>query len=248
MEEAIWQLRTLRENPETHSPFRCWWCFTVKSLGRGFVFCCQLLLQNFMMFINPLPESCWAEGTQGNKSQCLAWVLPTVTYSSPPFPAKQHWLLSAKNTTHHDPKQSTPASKTVKAEVMLFEITESWQPWFYYWPCYNLGNIHYSPSVLVSLSQHFSYYQLQEITELVKVFAGKLENGIPSTNPRWTRYVEMCACNFNAGGAEMGGSCGSVDTLYSLIGESHTNDRHVSLKNSNWGTTTMVSFGPYTYL
>lgn len=164
MEEAIWQLRTLRENPETHSPFRCWWCFTVKSLGRGFVFCCHLLLQNFMMFINPLPESCWAEGTQGNKSQCLAWVLPTVTYSSPPFPAKQHWLLSAKNTTHHDPKQSTPASKTVKAEVMLFEITESWQPWFYYWPCYNLGNIHYSPSVLVSLSQHFSYYQLQAFT------------------------------------------------------------------------------------
>lgn len=45
--------------------------------------------------------------------------------SSPPLPAKKHWLSYAKNTTHHDPKQSTPTSKKVAAEVTPFEITES---------------------------------------------------------------------------------------------------------------------------
>jgi hypothetical protein len=50
---------------------------------------CALLLQNFVMFITTLLENCWAEGTQGKKSQCsqcLAWVLPAETCPSPPLP------------------------------------------------------------------------------------------------------------------------------------------------------------------
>lgn len=59
------------------------------------------------------------------------------------------------------------------------------------------------------------------------MFAGKLEDGIQSTNPWWKSYVETSACNFSAEGAKMGGSCGTVDTLSILIGESHTNARRL---------------------
>lgn len=57
------------------------------------------------------------------------------------------------------------------------------------------------------------------------MFAGKREDRIQSTNPTWKPYVEKCTCNFSAEEAEMGASCGSVDALFILIGESHTNDR-----------------------
>jgi hypothetical protein len=59
------------------------------------------------------------------------------------------------------------------------------------------------------------------------VFAGKLEDGIQSTDPRWKPNVETCTRHISAEEAEVGGSCGSVDTLSILIAESHTKDRHL---------------------
>lgn len=67
----------------------------------------------------------------------------------------------------------------------------------------------------------------KEITELVKVFDGKLADGVQSANPCYKLYVETCTYNFSAEEAEMGGSCGSMDTLSILICESHNNDRHL---------------------
>lgn len=68
----------------------------------------------------------------------------------------------------------------------------------------------------------------REITQLVKVFAGKLEDGIQSTDPRWKPNVETYSSrHISAEEADAGGSCGSVDTLSILIAESHTKDRHL---------------------
>lgn len=148
MEEVTWSLCTLQEkNPEAHSPSTG--SFPMKTLGKGFVFCCQLLLQNFVMFITTSLESCQAEGALGQEIPVLSlgaphWDLFPTT--SPRLQSTGFGMLRTLSAMIQNRTPQHPRRQQMRS--CCFEMTESWR-WFYYWPCCNLGNNHHPSSALV---------------------------------------------------------------------------------------------------
>lgn len=91
-------MNTVRKNHDAHSPFMV--APSCEASMRGFVFCGQLLLKDLVMFIPTLLESCSAEGTQGNKSQWLAWGAPLKCIPHHLLQIVKHQLLNAKDMKH----------------------------------------------------------------------------------------------------------------------------------------------------
>lgn len=105
-------MNTVRKNLDAHSPFIVVAPYCEASM-RGLVFCGQLLLKDLVMCIPSLLESCSAEGTQGNKSQWLAWGSPLKGIPHHFLWTVKHQLLNTKDMKHLTKTQCSTFKKII---------------------------------------------------------------------------------------------------------------------------------------